>query len=95
LSRVDRVQKIMDREQRTDIGKYSFVNRTIKKLKPTTCRNVRGFSLVNLRFLESYVRTTCADADQDAHFSTVLVIKPRLTVHAPASLLGKPTGRSS
>jgi len=30
LSRVDHVQKIRDRKQRTDIGKYSFVNRTIK-----------------------------------------------------------------
>jgi len=28
LSRVDRVQKIMDRKQRTDTWKYSFVNRT-------------------------------------------------------------------
>jgi len=30
LSRVDNVRKIRDRKQRTDIGKYSFVNRTIK-----------------------------------------------------------------
>jgi len=30
LSRVDHVQKNRDRKQRTDIGKYSFVNRTIK-----------------------------------------------------------------
>jgi hypothetical protein len=30
LSRVDHVRKIMDRKQRTDIGKYSFVNRTKK-----------------------------------------------------------------
>jgi hypothetical protein len=30
LSRVDHVQKIRDRKQRTDIGKYSFVNRTVK-----------------------------------------------------------------
>ena len=29
-SRVDDVRKIRDRNQRTDIGKYSFVNRTIK-----------------------------------------------------------------
>ena len=29
-SRVDHVLKIQDRKQRTDIGKYSFVNRTIK-----------------------------------------------------------------
>ena len=30
LSRVDHVRKIWDRKQRTDIGKYSFVNRTVK-----------------------------------------------------------------
>jgi len=30
LSRVDHVRKIRDRKQRTDIGKYSFVNRTIR-----------------------------------------------------------------
>jgi hypothetical protein len=29
LSRVDNVRKIRDRKQRTDIGKYSFVNRNI------------------------------------------------------------------
>ena len=30
LNRVDHVRKIRDRKQRTDIGKYSFVNMTIK-----------------------------------------------------------------
>jgi hypothetical protein len=30
LSRVDHVWKIRDRKHRTDIGKYSFVNRTIQ-----------------------------------------------------------------
>jgi hypothetical protein len=30
LSRVDHVRKIRDRKQRMDIGKYSFVNRTVK-----------------------------------------------------------------
>jgi hypothetical protein len=30
LSRVDHVRKIRDRRQRMDIGKYSFVDRTIK-----------------------------------------------------------------
>jgi len=30
LSRADHVPKIRDRKQRTDIGKYSFVNKTIK-----------------------------------------------------------------
>ena len=33
LIRVDHVQKIRDRKQRTVIGKYSFVNRNIKKLE--------------------------------------------------------------
>jgi CMP-2-keto-3-deoxyoctulosonic acid synthetase len=30
LSRFDHVRNIRDRKQRTDIGKYSFVNRAIK-----------------------------------------------------------------
>jgi len=30
MSRVDHVHKIRDRKLRMDIGKYSFVNRTIK-----------------------------------------------------------------
>jgi hypothetical protein len=30
LSRVDHEQKIRSRRQRTDIGKYSFVNKTIQ-----------------------------------------------------------------
>ena len=30
LSRVDHEKKIRSRKQRTDIGKYSFVNRTIQ-----------------------------------------------------------------
>jgi hypothetical protein len=29
LSRVDHIRKIRDRKQKTDIGKYSFVNTTI------------------------------------------------------------------
>jgi hypothetical protein len=33
LSRVNHVWKIRDRKHRTDIGKYSFVNRTIKNWK--------------------------------------------------------------
>ena len=32
-SRVDHVRKIRDRKQRTDIGEYCFVNRTIKNLQ--------------------------------------------------------------
>jgi len=31
LSRADHVRKMKDRKQRTDVWKYSFVNRTIKK----------------------------------------------------------------
>jgi len=46
LSRVDHVWKVRDRKQRTDIGKYSFVNRTIKNWN-------QGLSLVNLKFLET------------------------------------------
>jgi hypothetical protein len=30
LSRVDHVRKIRDRKERADIGKYSFVNKTIQ-----------------------------------------------------------------
>jgi hypothetical protein len=30
LNRVDHVREIRDRKQRTDIGKYFFVNRTIR-----------------------------------------------------------------
>ena len=30
LSRVDHIQKIRDKKKRSDVGKYSFVNRTIK-----------------------------------------------------------------
>jgi hypothetical protein len=30
LNNLDSVRKIRDRKQETDIGKYSFVNRTIK-----------------------------------------------------------------
>jgi hypothetical protein len=33
LSRVDHVRKIRDRKQKMDIGKYSFVNRSIKNWK--------------------------------------------------------------
>jgi hypothetical protein len=33
LSRVDHVRKIRDRKQRTDMRKYSFVNKTIKNWK--------------------------------------------------------------
>jgi hypothetical protein len=36
--------KIKARKQRTDIGEYSFVNRTIK-LEPTACRGTGDFPL--------------------------------------------------
>ena len=39
LSRVDHEQKIRNRRQRRDDGKYSFVNRT---LEPVTCRKFRA-----------------------------------------------------
>jgi hypothetical protein len=60
LSRIDHVLKIMDRKQRTDIGKYSFVNRTIKiwiqlpaevlgifLCKPNIFRNRVGKAIIN------------------------------------------------
>jgi hypothetical protein len=52
LSRVDHVRKITDRKQRTDIGKYSFVNRTIKNWNQLPAEAL-GLYLVNLRFLET------------------------------------------
>ena len=60
FSRGDHVRKVRDRKQRTDIGKYSFVNRTIKnwnqlpaealgtfRCKPKICRNRVRKSLTN------------------------------------------------
>jgi hypothetical protein len=41
----------MDRKQRTDIGKYSFLNRTIKNWNQLPAEAL-GLSVVNLRFLE-------------------------------------------
>jgi len=43
-SRIDSVRKIRDSKRIKDFGKYSFVNRAIKELEPTTCRKFRGFS---------------------------------------------------
>jgi len=43
LSRVDHVRKIRDRKQRTDIGKYSFVNRTIKDWNQLPAEALRNF----------------------------------------------------
>jgi hypothetical protein len=42
----------MDREQRTDIGKYSFVNRTIRNWNQLPAEAL-WLSLLNLRFLET------------------------------------------
>ena len=52
LSRVDHVRKIRDRKQRMDIGKYTFVNRTIKTGTKWLQKRY-GLSIVNLRFLET------------------------------------------
>jgi len=52
LSRVDHVRKIRVRKQRTDIGNYSFINRTIKNCNQIPAEAL-GFSFVNLRFLET------------------------------------------
>jgi len=52
---VDHVQKIRDRKQGMDIGKYSFVNRTIKNWNQIPVEAL-GLSLVNLRFLETGLR---------------------------------------
>jgi hypothetical protein len=52
LSRVDRVQKIRVRKQRTEIGNYSFVNRTIKKYNQIPAE-VLGLSLLNLTTLDT------------------------------------------
>jgi hypothetical protein len=43
LSRVDHVWKIRNRKQRTDIRKYSFVNRTVKKWNQLPAEASRTF----------------------------------------------------
>ena len=43
LSRVDHVRKIRDRKQRTDIGKYSFVNRNNKNWNQLTAESLGTF----------------------------------------------------
>jgi len=43
LSRVDHVRKIRDGKQRTDIGKYSFVNRTIKNWNQLPAETLGAF----------------------------------------------------
>jgi len=52
LSGVDRVRKIRDRKQRTDIGNYSVINMTIKNWNQLPAEAL-VISLVNLRFLET------------------------------------------
>jgi hypothetical protein len=59
MSRVDHVRKIRDRKQRTDIGKCSFVNWTIKSGTNWTIKSGTNYlqkreelSLVNIIFLE-------------------------------------------
>jgi hypothetical protein len=42
---VDRVRKIRDRKQRTDIGKYSFVNMAIKNWEQLSAGTLGTFLL--------------------------------------------------
>jgi len=51
LIRLDNFRKIGERKQRTDIGNYSFVNRTIKNWNQLPTEAL-GLSVVNLGFLE-------------------------------------------
>jgi hypothetical protein len=51
LSGVDHVRKIRDRKQKTDIEKYSSVNRTIKNWNELPAEALGTF-FVNLRFSE-------------------------------------------
>jgi hypothetical protein len=43
LNRVDHVRNIRDRKQKTYIGKYSFVNRTIKNWNQVPSEALRTF----------------------------------------------------
>ena len=43
MSRVDHVRKIRDRKQRTDIGKYSVVNRTVRNCKQLSAEALGTF----------------------------------------------------
>jgi hypothetical protein len=52
LSGVDHVRNITDREQRTDIGKYSFINKFIKNWNQLPAEAL-GLSVLNVRFLET------------------------------------------
>ena len=51
LSRVDFVRKIRDRKQRRDIGKYSFVNKTIRNWNQLPVEVLGSFSC-KLKILE-------------------------------------------
>jgi len=44
LSRVEHVQKIRGRKQKTDIGKYSIVNRTIKNWNQLPAETLGAFA---------------------------------------------------
>ena len=55
LSRIDHIQKIRDRKQRTDTGKYFFVNRTIKNWKQLPAKVLGNFSC-KPRFFRKRVR---------------------------------------
>jgi hypothetical protein len=55
LSRDDHYHKIRARKQRMDIGKYSFVNRTIKQWIQLPAESL-GLSPVNHIFLERGLR---------------------------------------
>jgi hypothetical protein len=59
LSRDDNNRKIRTREQRTDVGKYSFVNRTIKELEPITCRLTRVKNVVTSKGIEVGIECKC------------------------------------
>ena len=52
LSRVDHVRKIRDRKQRNDVGKYSFVNRTIKNWSQLPAEAI-GIFRCKHKFLET------------------------------------------
>ena len=60
LSRVDHERKIRSRRQRTDIGKYSFVNRTIQDWNQLSAE-VLGTLPCKLNTLKKRVRTAISE----------------------------------
>jgi len=60
LSRVDHVRKIRDRKQRTGIGKYFFVNSTIKNWNQLPAETLGNFTCKPETFRNS-VRKTIID----------------------------------